>query len=314
MFAFSVVGTGLAVGCGQTESAPEVCESAPECVPDCTDRACGDDGCGCSCGVCGDGLKCRDAQCVCAVCGGACGECPAIEWMPVTEGSFMQGCEVTDPERIIHDCVEDELPRHKVTLSSFSVARFETTVDQFKACIATGACLEPVSNGTGCNLKKTELGQHPVNCVVWDDAVDFCMWAGGRLGSESEWEYAARGTDNRLYPWGNAYPSCTTAWSLIDNCAQARTHPVGMVPDGASPFGIEDMAGNVSEWVADPSHVVSYNGAPTDGSVWTMENPGAARLCRGGGYGGGMKEITVRNRMSKSMNIGQADLGIRCFK
>jgi formylglycine-generating enzyme required for sulfatase activity len=104
------------------------------------------------------------------------------------------------------------------------------------------------------------------------------------------------------------------AWSIVNDCSQLMTHPVGLTPKGASPFGIEDMAGNVSEWVADPWHSDSYAGAPTDGSVWTSATPGVSRVCRGGGFNGGLVEISARNRMPKSMNIIQADLGIRCFK
>lgn len=303
---------GILAGCGEV-AAPvdDVCVPAPECVPSCPAGWCGDDGCGCPCPACDDGYKCRDDQCVCAVCGGECGACPELDYVPVAAGTFTMGC-VADAANVDKLCSNDELPPHAVTLPGFEAGEFEVTVSQYAECVAAGACL-PAGVDSGCNGSKTNIPDNPINCVTWDDAVDYCMWAGARLGSESEWEYAARGTDGRKYPWGAQGPTCTVAWTAVDNCAQPYTRDVGSFPAGQSPFGCMDMAGNVSEWVADPWHA-SYSGAPTDGSVWEMDDPGSARVHRGGGYNARIEESRVYNRMSSTRGSRSKYLGFRCFR
>ena len=87
---------------------------------------------------------------------------------------------------------------------------------------------------------------HPINCLYWEDAMDYCDWVGKRLPTEEEWEYAARGTDGRVYPWGNAAPEEQLCWSG-GAFGRDSTCPVGGFPEGTSAFGVMDMAGNVYE-------------------------------------------------------------------
>ena len=293
--------------------ASDVCEPTPDCIPACGENTCGDDGCGCSCPDCDPGYKCREGQCVCAVCGGECGECPEIDWMQVEQGTFIMGCQA-DAATVDKICSADVLPPHRVSLSAFKVTRLEVTAVLYNLCVDSGACLLSDLNGYNSTGSNPNMSGHPINYVTWKNAESYCTWIGGRLGTEAEWEYAARDSDGRRYPWGNTGPSCSMAWTAVDSCAKSMTHDVGTMPNGKSPWGIEDMAGNVAEWVADHCSLNSYDGAPTDGSVWTKEPNSPCRVVRGGGFAGGVEEVRSFNRQFTSGNLAMNDVGIRCFQ
>ena len=125
------------------------------------------------------------------------------------------------------------------------IDRTEVTKAQYQQCVAARKCRAPSCVGT-------RVDEHPVVCVSWQDAADYCAWAGKRLPTEAEWEKAARGTDGRKYPWGNEAPDCGRLNFFFRSkpCVES-TSAVGAFPSGASPYGALDMAGNVSEWVAD---------------------------------------------------------------
>lgn len=190
------------------------------------------------------------------------------EMVPVPAGPFMMGCNETwDSE-----CEPSEKPYHEVVVPSFEIDKFEVTVSQYRACIDAGRCAVPVQgpDGTNGNLGLEGHEQHPANFLDWYQAREYCEWAGKRLCSEAEWEKAARGTDGRIYPWGNETPSCRLAVMVEDGkkgCGANGTMPVGSKPAGASPYGALDMAGSVNEWVQD-WYRGDYAGAPTDGSAW----------------------------------------------
>jgi formylglycine-generating enzyme required for sulfatase activity len=142
---------------------------------------------------------------------------------------------------------------HPVTLSSFEMDRTEVTVAAYDRCVSAGACAPPELSGD----QRFTRPDYPVTHVRWSDADDYCRWAGGYLPTEAQWEYAARGLRGRDFPWGDDYnPHLANHGAWAEDPTDAtdgfvRVAPVGSFPDGATPLGLLDMAGNVSEWVAD---------------------------------------------------------------
>jgi formylglycine-generating enzyme required for sulfatase activity len=194
-------------------------------------------------------------------------------------------------------------PVHRVKIKDFELTKSHVTNKQYKACVAAGAC-EPhhVNDGT-CwmldgnrkgngdmwvqkNIPKEFLGDdQPIICVNWYEAKAYSQWVGGRLPSESEWEYAARsGGKDQKYPWGNEEATCERA--VMDDggngCGHAGTIPVCSKPKGLTAQGLCDMAGSNWEWTEDWLHD-SYVGAPADGSAW-VKPAGIMRVGRGGSW------------------------------
>jgi formylglycine-generating enzyme required for sulfatase activity len=192
------------------------------------------------------------------------------EMVYVPAGEFLMGSTDDDP-----DASDYEKPQHTVYLDAFWIDKTEVTNAQYRKCVEAGACEEPPY----WNDDTYNAPSQPVVGVSWDGAQVYAAWVGGRLPTEAEWEKAARGTDGRIYPWGNSAPDCNKA--NYEGCAD---HPlaVGSHPDGASPYGVLDMAGNVWEWVADWYDEGYYVSAP-------FRNPagpdsGDFRVLRGGTF------------------------------
>jgi formylglycine-generating enzyme required for sulfatase activity len=145
---------------------------------------------------------------------------------------------------VTYEMNADETPVHTVRLRAFYLDRFEVTAGAYAACVNAGSC-PPAGK---CNYGKPELEAHPINCVNWYAAKEYCAWKGRRLPTEEEWEYAARGTARRLYPWGAARPARQICWRRQH---VAGTCSVDSHPEDATPEGVVGLGGNVMEWVSD---------------------------------------------------------------
>ncbi|MFI5362028.1 MAG: formylglycine-generating enzyme family protein [Elusimicrobiota bacterium] len=212
----------------------------------------------------------------------------AIQWTPIPGGEFTMGAD---------DLGASAQAPHHVKVPAFQMAKTLTTFGQYKKCVAAGACVPAhVSDGT-CNVydgsawvlgklpAKFQADDQPLVCVDWDEARRFAAWAGGRLPTEAEWEYAARGAgDDRKFPWGDDAATCDRAIIAQGGlgCGKSATWPVCSKTKGNTAQGLCDMAGNVWEWTQDWYHE-TYKDAPADASAW--ESPaGTRRVLRGGSW------------------------------
>jgi len=179
----------------------------------------------------------------------------------------------------------------------------EVTNAQYSACVNAAACSEPAN----ANWPSPELADHPVTNVTWEQANQYAQWVGGRLPSEAEWEIACRSTDERIYPWGDEAPDETRANS---GDVQAGTTAVGSYPDGASPFGLLDMAGNVWEWTS--SQPLDYPYDANDG----REEPDstARRVIRGGSFSDNADDVRCVIRDTGFPAEGDDTVGFRVLK
>lgn len=202
---------------------------------------------------------------------------PRVEggMVAIPAGDFMMGSE---------DGEADEKPVHRVHVNGFSMDVTEVTASAYQACVSAGGCTPATTvDWLGitedlralfdpfCTGGKADRSNHPINCVSWDQATAYCGWAKKRLPTEEEWEYAARGTDGRKYPWGNDAPGGRLCWNRWSS--KEGTCAVGSYPAGRSPFGLQDMAGNVWEWTA--------SGSSDD---YSKNRTKTARVYRGDGW------------------------------
>jgi hypothetical protein len=165
---------------------------------------------------------------------------------------------------------------------------------------------------SGPPVYPTGEGDYPVTNVTWSDAASFCEWRDARLPTEAEWEYGARGSENLLYPWGN---EAAAAQANINDFFEGPT-AVGNFPDSASPFGLQDMTGNVWEWVSDWYLAGYYSAAQAQNP--TGPEAGTMRVVRGGGYRitdiVGLNEARATHRRPLEPITAAPDVGFRCAR
>ena len=215
-----------------------------------------------------------------------------------------------------------ESPQHLVALDAFLIDQTEVTNGQYKICVEAGVCKPPKENSSFSHV--TYFGDdgfddYPVIHVSWYQALSYCNWAGGRLPSEEEWEFAARATDGRIYPWGNEFDgsllnycdvNCTLAEAdRLFNDGYGDTAPVGNYPKGASWCGALDMLGNVWEWVMDWMDL--YPGHPT-GERPSSLSPNTFRVIRGGGWDTNQGHIYTAHRNWLNPVHVHDSVGFRC--
>ena len=234
---------------------------------------------------------------------------PPSEEVLVPEGEFLMGCA----SDIWHKCDLDTQPIHGVYLDAFYIDKTEVTVSQYWDCVNAGACPPPdTAHAQAMAPAATTIDNHPITYVTWEHADAYCRWQGKRVPTEAEWEKAAHGPGWKTYPWGNEAPTCDRL--NFDQCIGGIT-PVGNYPQGASPYGALDMAGNVREWVNDwylkPYYARSpyYNpqGPPEEDTV-------GEHSLRGGSWKDDFGGVTTWIRLDEAETHYIYKAGIRCVR
>jgi formylglycine-generating enzyme required for sulfatase activity len=204
----------------------------------------------------------------------------------------------------------DEQPQRTISLETFSIDRHEVTNHQYQQFVtATGHRKAGPPSRYANSIGKMRGPNQPVVYVSWADADAYCRWKGKRLPTEAEWEKAMRGTDGRLWPWGNQEKPNGANWARVQDGHEVSA-PVGAFQTDQSPYGVMDGAGNVMEWVADWYQESYYKVAP-DKDPPSPEF-GTFRVMRGGGYTttGGDLRITSRSKMVPDFR--DETIGFRC--
>ena len=270
--------------------------------------------------------------------------CPA-GMILIPGGEFFMGSDEKD-------ALDTEKPPHRVRLAPYCIDELEMTVAQYKECSDHGGCRragkENVWPGITdaqrkiydplCNIADPEAkAKHPINCIDWDQAREACESRGGRLPTEAEWEFAARGPDGRVYPWGDEAPSAQllnacgkecVAWQkkhhdpdvspapmYDDDDGFPNTAPVGSFPKGKSRYGLQDVVGNVWEWVAD--FYADYDKATANTTVADPKGPreGTDRVIRGGAWNGAHTSwVRPSFRFHVAPTARSYGFGFRCAK
>lgn len=175
-----------------------------------------------------------------------------FEWIEVPAGFFVMGASEQEVSQLVQTCQSTdfllETPQRMVYLDTFQMSKYPVTHAQYRVFLEATGYPWPASPYFARYMRKGDetLADHPIGWISWFEAIAFCQWVGCRLPTEAEWEKAARGPTGLRYPWGNDWQD--------DHCnADASSHfmttPVGMYPQGVSPYGVHDLIGNVWEWV-----------------------------------------------------------------
>lgn len=260
-------------------------------------------------------------------------------------GAGNQGCPVNSM------CIPDELPEHPATVSDFFLDSFEVTVGRFRKFVdaytgappAAGAGAHPWIAGSGwqspawdqlltakpalmMNVKCDVTSQtwtdavsdhenYPMNCVTWYEAMAFCVWDGGFLPTEAEWEYAAAGgISNRLYPWGTEDPSIKEIYANDYYSDKSPLINVGTHTAGRSRWGQLDLAGSLWEWTLDSFDASWYSGGGATCSNCADLNQSVHKSLRGGDYYQFVDGLRSAYRVGRDPSIRMSSIGFRCAR
>jgi formylglycine-generating enzyme required for sulfatase activity len=208
----------------------------------------------------------------------------------------------------------DEWPQRSVYLDTFAIDQVEVTNERYMTfVIATGHRNPPNPYGAGPLTSIKGIEQLPVVQTTWYDAKAYCGWAKKRLPTEAEWEKAARGTDGRQFPWGNEPPTSKRANFDREWADKKTLSPVGSLPQGDSPYGVKDMAGNAREWVSDWYDPDYYKHAPAKNPQGS-DKKGVVRSIRGGSWHSPLADITASARGRGGFALQTHGTGFRCAR
>ncbi len=228
------------------------------------------------------------------------------ETVTIAGATFKMGSLAANP-----GAKADEQPQHDVTLGCYNIYKNEVTNSMYNKCVATGACV-PVQARVGnptAHINDPAFADYPVTGADYNMASEYCTWAGGRLPTEAEWEYAARGSNDLAYPWGNTDPTCSLANSK--GCLIPEdTEKVGSLTAGDSPFKINNMAGNAWEWVFDWYAADAYGKSTATDPIGPVA--GFWKVVRGGGYNSIPAFLRSANRLSGDPYKPYYNVGFRC--
>jgi formylglycine-generating enzyme required for sulfatase activity len=242
-----------------------------------------------------------------------------LSMLYVPEGTFTMGSNEGE---------EREQPAHDVYLDAYWIDETEVTNIQYAACVSAGVCDLPISDESytrNSYFFNPEFDNYPVIYVDWYDAKTFCEWRDASLPTEAQWEKAARGEDERVYPWGDVFDglvvnfcdgSCPTLGGPNRpndyNDGYMDTAPVGSYPQGASPYRVLDMGGNVAEWTADWYDSDYYANSPESNP--TGSDSGEWRVLRGGSWreSSYSSRTTYRLMILPTAHPAYGNVGFRC--
>jgi formylglycine-generating enzyme required for sulfatase activity len=220
----------------------------------------------------------------------------------IPAGEFIMGSVKYD-----RDLETNEVPQHTVYLDAYWISRTQVTNAMYTRCVEAGVCQFSASDKTNPRYKDPAFANHPVVYIAWQAAEDYCEWTGGRLPTEAEWEKAARGTQGQKYAWGDAAPNADT---VNTNNTIGDTTEAGQYPQGASPYGVLDMGGNVREWVWDWYDPYYYQYSPSSNPAGPIS--GEKKVLKGSSYSDSYRFARPANRLAHDPTSPGINRGFRC--